>query len=369
MNSVALLISLLAVSWTASAVLHKGTFLAYKNKLHNGHKLILFSLPALLLGFNVVALKPFSAGGDTYSYLVAFSRIANPFTATADAGYGPELLFWPLQALIKFFVDARGWYIINFLIVSTLYYVAYKKLTEKTSITALIFSLVFLTYFVVYGGNAMRQIYSLPLGVIAFHYAYNRSYIKYFLFTFLAVSFHWSAFVMIIAPLVFRIPSRTVSYILFPLGMLLVSVLIVPLANLLTPLIGAEWLLIKIHAYVQGGRVSHISEIWLTLNFWLCATIYILLVALKVAIDPKYEVVIKYIFLFFCLMLFSIDNTDISDRYMVHFLFVSPLAIALIIEKLPLPGALKNIVMLVVFFTVAVLVYTRESSIMALGLT
>lgn len=368
MFSVALLTSLLTISWIASIFIHKGAFIPHKQKSLNAQKFLLFSTPALLFGFIFVALKPFSAGGDTYSYLVSFSKIGNPLTATSDADYGPELLFWPTQAIIKIFVDARGWYIVNFIITSTLYYIAYKKLTKGTNISPLIFSLVFLTYYVVYGGNAMRQVYSIPLGIIAFHYAYNKKHLKYLTYSILSIAFHWSAFVAILFPLIIKVPNRNLFYIGLPAGALSLSMLIIPAAEKLISYIHADWLLIKLQAYVFGIRTSHISEIWLTLNFWLCTVTYFFLVGLKITSNHKYEKILKYILLFFCLMLFSINNTDISDRYMVHFLFVIPIAIILIISTLQLPTIFKNITLLLAFCTMCILVYTRHTTIIALGI-
>lgn len=368
MNSITVLIVYFLTSWAASFALHKDDFIANKNRIHNAHKLLLFSLPPFIVGFYFIALKPFDAGGDTYNYLFSFSHISNPLTSTFDADYGTEFLFWPIQAILKFFVDPRGWFIANFLIVTSLNYWAYKKITEGTKLTALIFSLVFLTYSIVYSGNAMRQIYAIPLGIIAFHYAYKREHLKFILFTALSICFHWSAAIMLLSPLFTRIPNRTFYYVAIPAAALIASSLILPLASVVMNIAGFSWLEIKVNAYLKGGRISHISAIWQTLNFWLCISIYFLLVFSKAIQNPSYSKITQYLLMFISLMLFAIQSADISDRYMVHFLLLVPIAISLIIYQLKAPNIFKNMVLLTTFCIMAILVYTRESLIMALGI-
>lgn len=68
-------------------------------------------------------------------------------------------------------------------------------------------------------------------------------------------------------------------------------------------------------------------------------------------------------------MLAAINNVDISDRYMVHFLFLLPLLIVLLLDKLPLIDFLKNLLLIFGFLVMALLVYTRESAIFALGIS
>jgi hypothetical protein len=368
MNIALVLILVLFVSWTIALLANKSSYIAYKTKSQSSMKFLFFWTPPFIFGFIFVALKSFDAGGDTHAYLSSFHQINNPLTATLDADYGPEFLFWPLQAFIKLFVNARGWYAIHFILVSILYFFAYKKLTENTRLSALLFCLVFLTYYIAYGANAMRQVYSIPLGIIAFHYAYTRSNLKFLIFFLLSIAFHWSAFVLLISPLVVRIPNRNYIYLALPFLALIATPVIIAATGILTSIAGLDWLAVKVNAYVLGGRTSHISEIWLTMNFWLCVSIYSLLIALKIVTDNSYEKIMKYLLIFFCLMLLSINNADIADRYMVHFLFLTPIPIALIFSKLKISDTFKNVAFSITFVAMSVLVYTRESLISAIGL-
>ncbi len=369
MNSINLLIAYFVVSWTICALLHKSDSILLKNQEHNAHKLIFLTLPPLILGFYFIALRPFDSGGDTITYLASYNRITSPLTATSDTGFGTELLFWPVQALMKPFLDERGWLIANYLIVMSLTYIAYKKATDKTPISPLLFSLVFLTFFAVYAGNAMRQIYSIPLGLLAFHYCYKKNYTYFFIFSALAIAFHWSAVIILASPLFTRIPNKKSYYIGIPIAALACSSLIGPFVELITNLTGLGWLSDKSNLYLKGGRVSHIEAVWKTVNFSLCVMIYLCLVLTNGISDEKHQNISKFLLMFFSLMLFAVTNADVSERYMVWFLFLVPLAVTIIFSKIKLSLALKNLFLLILFMLMAALVFTRESATATLGIS
>ncbi|MGH9878991.1 MAG: EpsG family protein, partial [Nitrososphaerales archaeon] len=338
-----------------------------RGREYNGYKILFFTLPPLILGFYYIALRPFYSGGDTIPYLAAFNRISSPFTAISDASYGSELLFWPVQAILKLFVNERGWLIANYLIIVSLTYVAYKKTTDGTRISPLIFSLVFLTFFAVFSGNAMRQVYSIPLGLIAFHYCYRREYIKFLMLAALAISFHWAAAVILVSPLFTRLPNRNIYYIGIPVVALSCSLLIEPVVDFITNIAGFNWLAFKVELYFKGGKVSHIQAVWKTVNFWLCVSLYLSLIITNITTDEKHEKATKYLLMFISMMLFAVNNPDVSERYMVWFLFLVPLAVTVLLSKLKVSHALRNCLFMVSFCTMAILVFTRESATLTLG--
>ena len=369
MNSINLLIAYFVVSWTICALLHKSDSILLKNQEHNAHKIIFLTLPPLIVGFYFIALRPFDAGGDTVTYLSSYNRIHSPLTATSDSGYGTELLFWPVQALMKPFLDEREWLIANYLIVLSLTYIAYKKLTDKTPISPLLFSLVFLTFFAVYAGNAMRQIYSIPLGLLAFHYCYKKNYIYFLIFAALSIAFHWSAVIILASPLFTKIPNKKSYYIGIPIAALACSSLISPFVEFVTNLAGLDWLSDKSNLYLKGGRVSHIEAVWKTVNFSLCVLIYLSLLFTNTIVDKNHQNISKFLLMFFSLMLFAITNPDISERYMVWFLFLVPLAVAVLTTKIKITLVLKNQFFLILFILMAALVFTRESATATLGIS
>ena len=73
--------------------------------------------------------------------------------------------------------------------------------------------------------------------------------------------------------------------------------------------------------------------------------------------------------MFFSLMLFAVTNADVSERYMVWFLFLVPLAVAVIFSKIKITSALKNQFLLILFMLMAALVFTRESAMATLGIS
>ncbi len=369
MSSTLVLIIYFSFSWALSLGLHKNNLITHKNHQHNAHKALFLTLPPLVVGFYFIALRPFDAGGDTQSYLSAFSRLTSPFTATSDANYGTEILYWPTQAVLKIFVNERGWLITNYIIVAFLTYLSYKRATEQGKITPLIFSLVFLIYFAVYAGNLMRQAYVIPLGLIAFMYCYKKEHIKFLIISALAISFHWSAALILASPLFTRAPNKTIYYISIPILSLLFSPLIDPVVGFTVKATGFDWLTTKNDSYLKGGWTSHIEAVWKTANFWICVTIYTLLVSTKILTNKNNEGISKYLLMFISLMLFAINKPDVSERYMACFVFVIPLATAIALTKLRAPRAIKNIIYASCFCIMAILVFTRQSTISTLGIS
>ncbi|AYC31461.1 EpsG family protein [Pseudomonas cavernae] len=368
MSSTLTLYFYLIVSWFLAIFLHNKKSITQNTGTLNLYKLIFFTVPPLIVGFFFAALRPFNAGGDTISYISAFSRISSPFTAAENASYGTELLFWPTQAVIKFFFDARGWLVANYLIVAFLAFFAYRKITQNTKISPLLFSLVFMTFFAVYTGNAMRQVYSIPLGLIAFHYCYNKDHLKFLIFSALAIFFHWSAAIVLFSPVFTRIPNNIKFYIGIPIAALVCSSLIEQVTDLVISLSGFDWLIAKANLYFKGGRVSHIEAAWKTMNFWLCIAIYLSLIITKAVTTKAYQETTKYSLMFISLMLFSVNNPDVSERYMVWFVFIIPISVAIILSRFKIAIPVNNAIYAILFSLMAVLVFTRASAMETLGI-
>ena len=273
MNNVYLILILLIPCWIISALILKKDIVIFTIHKNQSAKLLTYT-PLILAGFLLIALKPFDAIGDTPRYLLSFSRLTNPFTATDDASYGSEVFFWPLQAFIKFFVSIDYWFTAHFIIISILNYYAYRKITEKTNINPLVFLLLYLTYFTVYDANAMRQSYSIPIAAIAFCYAYEKNYLKYFIFSLISISFHWSAVIIILAPIFSLLPSKRYLYFTLPIISLAAAELLALTLDAFVSLTGFTWLASKHSAYILGNYSSHLTSIWESINFWSCILIY-----------------------------------------------------------------------------------------------
>lgn len=368
MSPIYILAVYVLTSWTFCILLHQGNYIGQKNSSLIPIKFIFYTLPAFTIGFYFIALKPFDAGGDTSHYLESFSYIKNPFTATSDADFGTEVLFWPIQALLKLAFDARGWLIAHFLIISALNFIAYKKLLENTKITSLLFSLPFLSYFIVYDANAMRQAYAIPLSMLAFYYSYRRESLKFLAFSLISISFHWSSIIILIAPIANKIPHKPKYYITLPILALALSSLISPMVDGIANLFGFQWLLTKSNAYIDGNYKSHLDNILLSLNFWLCICTYMLTITLGTAKRQEYEKITKLLLIFICIILFSIKHVDIADRYLVNILFLIPIAITISLLNIKLSNLIRNLIVSLTMLAMGGLVYTSPPLMSALGI-
>ncbi|NWO08671.1 MAG: hypothetical protein HLX50_24090, partial [Alteromonadaceae bacterium] len=120
--------------------------------------LVLLVLPAFFFGLYLAGLRPLDAGFDTANYLKAWEALDGFWSArgTGASHYGnTELLWWPLQSLFRGFVSAQGWLVLNYILVFVAVFCAYRALCRYYSVNPLIFPLVFLTYYLVYSGNAI----------------------------------------------------------------------------------------------------------------------------------------------------------------------------------------------------------------------
>lgn len=368
MTIVYLFICMICVSWLLSAFTSSKHFLALDTNPTNHMRTLFFFIPPLIMGFYFIALKPFEAGGDTARYLISFAQINNPFTATTDAGYGTEFLFWPIQAVLKSFLDPREWLIAHFVIVSALNYFAYKSISRGTAINPWLFALLYITYFAVYDANAMRQAYAVPLGVIAFSYCCQRDHLKFLAYSLLAISFHWSALIILTSPFFARIPARSIFYFAIPLGFLLAAPILALVIDFIIEITGFSWLQSKSEAYIKGEYTSHLTSIWLSINFWASVLAYTCLAITKLFWEEKHHNIAKISLMFICIMLITSNYVDISDRYMVNFMFIMPLVVVSTLTKIKINNFSKNILLITAFIAIATLVYTRETFISAMGI-
>lgn len=368
MYTIVLFSACVAVSWAVVAFAVPGGLLAKSWGKNNFLCFLLISLPPLAMGLYFVGLRPFDAGGDTIAYLQGFSRLGSVLSAASDAGYGSEISFWPVQAFLKMFLDARGWFVAHFLIISFLVYVAYKELLRDSPISPLIFSSVFLTFFVLYSGNTMRQAYAMPLGLMAFFLYFKGNTKASLLMLAAAVSFHWSALIILAAPFVRFVPYRRRYYLLSLMGLLILGFLSADLVNILVSLFQFEWMVQKSGLYIEGLRESHIEAVWKTVNFWLCLSVFLCAVMSKMFYKPENKNLFGYLFFFQCLMIFFVRQVDISERYMAYFLLALPAVVFLLIHSLKLPGWCKDALAITVFSLGAIAVYSRESAMITLGI-
>lgn len=351
-------------------LLHGKKLIIARNNETNKYKLLFLTVPPLLFGFYFIALRPLDAGGDTQAYINTFLQLDSIVTAhsVGENTYGnTEYLFWPTQALIKYFFDVRGWLIVNYLIVTALICYAYKKILSDTKISYLIFGMVYLTFYAVYTGNVMRQAYAIPLGALAFYYASTGNNKKHLIFLLLAICFHWSAIALALSKLTKKIPNKRLYYLSIPAAALLFSAFMAPLAGYVASVTKFSFLASKYNLYF-AGRTTHFGQVWETANFWICVFVYSTVVFIAPQ-SRKTETITKYMLLFMTLMLFSINIPNVSERYMGYFLFLIPISIATVLLNTKAPAVLKNVLFTCFFVLMAILVYTRDSARITLGIS
>ncbi|WP_434212110.1 EpsG family protein [[Pseudomonas] boreopolis] len=354
-------------------------FLSHKNMVvfHRHGKgqtaLLLFFvvLPIFIYGLYLVGFRPETAGNDTPRYVATYRNLSG-FHNARDVGnsyYGnSELLLWPFQSLFKPFLSVRGWLIANYCLVFFLVYVYYRRVGKSLHLASSIFALVFMTFFLVYAGNTMRQVLAIPIGALGFHLYRRGNVLAAILTLCVAIGFHWSATVLILAPIfslgLFR---RDKIYFLVPPLAALASTVLYDVIGTLVHVLNIAAFTDRFDLYFAEGHISHVGQVWKTTNFWICSltSFVFLLVCRPSRYDDKS--LHQFTLLFLTLMLFGMSNADFSERYMPYILLVVPFQVAMIIDRLPIASFIKNAIFLGFFLILAVLVFSSQSSQRTLG--
>ena len=328
-------------------------------------------VPVFLYGFNMVAMRPLDAGNDTPRYIDTYNQL-DGITSAFHIGllnYGnTELLWWPIQAGLHYVLSPRAWLIANYVLVFAFTALFYRKGVRSTGIRTEVFALVFLTFFIVYSGNIMRQALAVPVGALGFYLFFERKYLLAGALIAVATGLHWSAVVLFIAPfLASRFFDRNRTYLILPLLALGLSTLASPIIGHAVNLFGIPGISDKFSLYFLQDHQSHIEAIWKTANFWICMVSSLAFLLISPASSHVSQSTHKYTTLLVSLILFGINSTDFSERYIPFLLLIIPLQAALTIDRLKLANAMKNIMFLGAFLLIATLVLFAQSSQYTLG--
>lgn len=336
------------------------------------HKSSLNKLPLFLfiLIFYVVlvGLRPETAGGDTPKYLYTYTQIStNPLSAwqTGALLFGnTEPLWWPIQAVLKnLFSNPSHWILFNALLIFFLSSKAYAHRNESDSPT-FIFLYIFLTYFLIYSGNAMRQAIAIPLLFLATNAYLSSNHKKYILITAIATGLHWSSFFILALPLIKKIKT-TKTQLSTLLIVLLISTSASSIVDFLINSLSLTFLEEKQYLYFNHGRISHIESVLKTFNFWLCSTISIGFFLFTK--NSQHKDVRYFSFLYLSLIFFGINIPDFSERFLANLLFILPLQIYFISKKIKMNEFFRSIVIFFFFLFLGALVITSDSAKATLG--
>ncbi len=346
----------------------------YDLSVSRSRRLIIVALivaPTFFYGFCLIALRPFDAGNDTVRYIRTYGQLDGLQSAVAVGAqyYGnTEFLWWPLQSLMRPLLSPRGWLVANYLLVFGFVGFYYKKAATALKIAPAIFAFVFLTFFLVYAGNVMRQALAVPIGALGLFFFVERRYMASALLVLVATGLHWSAIVLFAVPVLsFQIFKRDWVYIFLPMLALSFSALSSTVVGDVVSALNIPGISAKFMLYFSSGHESHVGVVWKTANFWICSiTSMLFLLAAK---PSRFESVAvhKYTLLFISLVLFGINIPDFSERYIPFLLLVLPVQVALTLERFRAPVMLKNFAFVGFFLVLSALVVSADSSQYTLG--
>ena len=191
--------------------------------------LLLLIIPIFFYGLILVAMRPLDAGNDTVGYISTYSQldgIAGSWLIGALNYGNTEILWWPMQSVLRNILSPRAWLIANYIFVFVLTALYYRTAARPSGMRSEIFALVFLTFFLVYTGNIMRQALAAPIGALGFFLFFERRFFRAGSLIALAIGLHWSSIIFLTAPLfALRLFNRDGIYFGLPILALTASAL------------------------------------------------------------------------------------------------------------------------------------------------
>ncbi|MEW9624533.1 EpsG family protein [Rhodanobacter geophilus] len=329
-------------------------------------------LAAYIVGLYFIGLRPINGGSDTPKYVTTFMALRDVATAHAIGiqYFGnTEVLFWPLQALWRPFINSGSlWLVLVYTLTFGLSGIAYSRMSKESGAPAVIFVMLLFSYEAVYFGNIIRQVMSYPIGIVGVYYFHRRSYTLAALLVVLAIGLHWSSIIFLLLPGIWalRINSKSRAIIFF-VACVALSHLILLLAQRMGALGGLMSISDKAAYYSQG--VTNFGEIYHTFNFAL-SVLLILIFVISFDLVVEWPVVSACFLLFSGMVLVGVSVPTLSERFITNQLFFAPLMSWAFLQRfVPRAGILKRVILASVFIAMGVLVFSQESSTYTLGLT
>lgn len=332
---------------------------------------LLLALPIFFYGFILVAMRPLDAGNDTVGYISTYNQldgIASSWRIGALNYGNTEILWWPLQSVLRNVLSPRAWLIANYFFVFVLTALFYRTAARPSGIRSGIFALAFLTFFLVYTGNIMRQALAAPIGALGFFLFFERRIVIAGSLVALAIGLHWSSIVFLAAPLfALRLFNKDGIYLCLPVLALAASVLSSSVIGHIVGLLGIPGITEKFTLYFQQGHQSHIEAIWKTANFWICTASSTAFLLMDRPSRSESQALHKFTLLLLSLVLFGINSADFSERYMPYLLLIVPLQAALVAMRLRASQTIRNFAYIGFFLLIGALVLLAKSSQHTLG--
>ncbi|MCX5849974.1 MAG: EpsG family protein [Deltaproteobacteria bacterium] len=194
-----------------------GLAAAVKNHLKNDSPYVKYAPPFLFAAFIVFGALRFEVGTDWFTYLKYFNnsvKLFHPEIFTSD------YLFKLFQYLIKMLFDSYLLFVAGVFVVSfTLKYAVLRKYSNNISLSLLVY---YITIFLYFDINAIRQGLALGLVFFSLRYILENDWKKYLLLCLAASLIHLSAVIFLPFYWISRIELSRRSYLLIICGALLI---------------------------------------------------------------------------------------------------------------------------------------------------
>lgn len=204
------------------------------NKKKNWPILIFFAIYAILL-----ALRHMSVGVDTAQYSMIFDRNALTDWTTIFRDFDKEIGYALLNKIVSFL---QGNYQLFLGIVAAITVIPLAKLYFDESENAMVSVSLFLIFPVfIMNFSGIRQGIAVSIGAIAYYAVKKKKLLPFILLVLLAISFHRSAFILILLYPLYHMRLRK-AYTPFILGVIgLVYLFNEELFRLVVPLLGEDY--------------------------------------------------------------------------------------------------------------------------------
>ena len=280
-----------------------------------------------LFGSYFIGFRPLDAGYDTPNYVRTFAEIGDFFSAreVGTSIFGnTEFLFWPVQSLLKFLVsEPQAWLLFQYNIVFLLSGLSYLLLTKKTPAPAYLFVLAFLTFDLVFFGNALRQVLAFPIGLISLYFFVQKRYLYYTLLVLLSIGLHWSSLIFLLAPMfLYAFYPRRLFLLLFYISLPVLSMILIEVFYNVFLFLGIDLITSKFELYLN--RESHFGGLYSLLNFWFCIFFAAIVIVFNDTFK-QYRMLYITHSLLLTLILVGVSVADFSERLLYSYIFLTPM--------------------------------------------
>lgn len=267
----------------------------------------------------LIALRHECVGADTGNYIRFFNAFGR--MKWSDLRYASmEVSFRYLNKLISILSKETQFFLtVVAILVSTMIYPTYKRLTIDASLTIVLFCCMS-TFYMLFSG--IRQMLAIGIGVVAYDFARRRKLIFFILLVLLAMTFHTSAFMLaLIYPLYHARITKKWLYILVPV------MTIIFLFN--GPIFGLLSAIVERYTKYDGGISA--TGAYTMLILFAVFTAFSFIIPDERSIDSEVIGLRNYLLLALVIQMFAPLHT-LAMRMNYYFIIFIPLLIPKIIE-------------------------------------